>query len=431
MKKRTRRIVIAAGMPILLAAVIFAVKPSDRGAPHRPYYAALNAELKARVGRPVAVVDLDALDRNIALVKKNLKAPLKFRLVLKSLPSFNLMRYILERMGSNRLMVFHGPDLNYLAEQGAGDIDILLGKPMPLAEVIDFYAAYRRDRGFDPARQVQWLVDTPARLRQYLAFAKDKKVRMRISVEIDVGLHRGGVRSVQELDEVLGIVAANPAHLTFSGLMGYDVHAASAPSVIVSQRNAIQSAFAEVIDSYRALYDHGRNRYPALFTGDLTFNSGGSQTYMLFDGSGPVNDIALGSVLLKPSDFDAPLLEAHAPALFIAAPVLKRLDGTTIPFLEPLAGLFAWWNPNWQLSYFIYGGGWRASYLSPEGLVDNPIYGFSTNQAIVNGSAATALGVDDYIFFRPAQSEGIMREFGIILALRGGRIVESWGPLPQ
>ncbi|MBP7584493.1 MAG: hypothetical protein KBA61_10690 [Spirochaetes bacterium] len=51
--------------------------------------------------------------------------------------------------------------------------------------------------------------------------------------------------------------------------------------------------------------------------------------------------------------------------------------------------------------------------------------------AIVNGSAATALGVDDYIFFRPTQSEGIMREFGDIVAVRGGRCAGRWPAFPQ
>jgi len=334
-------------------------------------------------------------------------------------------------MASRRLMVFHAPDLEIFAEHGWSDVDILLGKPMPVAALVEYYARYRRGTGFDPSRQIQWLIDTPARLRQYLEFAKRNEIRMRISVEIDVGLHRGGLQTMSEFDEVLGLIAANPTRLSFSGFMGYDVHAASAPAVFSSKDAVVRGAFARVMTAYREFFDHGKSRYPALFTGDLTCNSGGSHTYMLFDVTGPVNDIALGSALVKPADFDSPLLAGHGEALFIAAPVLKRIEGITIPFLEPLAGIFAAWNPNWRITYFIYGGGWRASYLAPAGLVDNPIYGFSTNQAIVNGSAATALGVDDYIFFRPTQSEGIMREFGDIIVVRGGRIAGRWPAFPM
>ena len=218
--------------------------------------------------------------------------------------------------------------------------------------------------------------------------------------------------------------------MIFSGFMGYEVHSASAISMIGFKQNAIENAFNESMDKYKEFYDFARTKHPELFTRELTFNSGGSHTYMLFKGKEPVNDIAMGSVLVKPSDFDKPLLAEHVEALFVATPVLKRLEGTTIPFIEGLSNIMVWWNPNWQITYFIYGGGWRAHHYSPQGLVENPIYGFSTNQAIVNGSLATKLNVDDYIILLPTQSEAIMREFGDILFIRNGKIVGKHSPLP-
>ncbi|MBN2078057.1 MAG: alanine racemase [Spirochaetes bacterium] len=404
------------------------LRPGDRGGPYTEYFTALNNELlRAGPGRPAAVIDLDMLDGNIEVMNRRLRPPLKFRLVVKSLPSLRLIRYVMERTGASRLMVFHQPDLNYLAAEGFGDVDILLGKPMPVNAVRVLYRSVRRDRGFSPERQIQWIVDTPGRLGQYLALSREMNVRMRVNIEIDVGLHRGGIRTMDELRQMLSLIEANPRYLVFSGFMGYDVHAASAPPVISSK----EKAFGHAMARYRELYENGKRMYPGLFRGELTFNSGGSKTYPLFDGTGPVNDIALGSVLVKPSDFESGLMEEHQPAFFIAAPVLKRLEGVTIPFIESFSGLMEAMNPNWQVTYFIYGGGWRADYLSPAGLVDNPIYGFSTNQAIVNGSRRTALRVDDYIFFRPTQSEGIMREFGDIVVVRGGKIEGCWPAFPQ
>ena len=84
-----------------------------------------------------------------------------------------------------------------------------------------------------------------------------------------------------------------------------------------------------------------------------------------------------------------------------------------------------------QRTYFIYGGEWRAAYRSPAGLQANALYGKSTNQAMVNGSDRTGLAVDDCIFLRPAQSEGIMREFGDIVLVRGGKIADRWKAFPQ
>ena len=417
---------------VAAAIIVAAVKPSDRGAAYEPYFSSLNRELRAAgPGRPVMLLDLDRLDRNLGILKKKIREPQKFRLVVKSLPSMHLVRYVCGKMDTKRLMVFHQPDLNYLAEKIGGGYDILLGKPMPVRAVREFYRTVRAAGGFNPAADIQWLADTPARLIQYRDLAAEKNIKMRVSIEIDVGLHRGGAASFEDLDAMLGVIAGSGGRLSLSGFMGYDVHAGSAPALFRSKEGAVRSAFGKMLARYRSFYDHGRAKYPGLFTGDLTFNSGGSHTYPLFDGSGPVNDIAAGSGLVKPSDFDSLLLKDHEPALFIAAPVLKSLRGTTIPYLEWLSGPMRLWNPNRQRTYFIYGGGWRAAYRSPAGLEDNDIYGFSTNQAFINGSDRTALSVDDYVFFRPSQSEGIMREFGDIIAVRKGKIAERWPAFPE
>ncbi|TAL33624.1 MAG: hypothetical protein EPN93_13475 [Spirochaetes bacterium] len=430
--RQHRKLSILAGCVVVLLLAAVAMKPSDNGAPYDEYFKALNAEMKKNgPGRPSLVLDLDRVDRNLALLKEAIKPPASFRLVVKSLPSVKLVQYVQKRMGSDRLMVFHEPDLRILARAGLGGMDMLLGKPMPVNAAREFYGALRPEWNFDPSAKVQWLVDSPERLKQYLALAREKNLLMRVNVEIDVGLHRGGLRTTAELEEMLALIAANPKSLALAGFMGYDVHTASAPTVFGSKRAAIDKAFQGMLDRYNEFFDAGKAKYPALFREGLTLNSGGSHTYMLFQGRGPVNDISAGSCIVQPSDFDTMLLERHEPALFIAAPVLKKISGTTIPFIEGLAGFMSAWNPNKQLTYFIYGGGWMARFTSPAGLEGNAIYGFSTNQSIVNGSARTALGADDTVFLRPTQSEAIMREFGDLLVVRGGKIIDRWPVFPE
>ncbi|HOT44898.1 MAG TPA: alanine racemase [Spirochaetota bacterium] len=427
---RTRYVIIA--LPLALTVIMALLKPSDRGAPYAPYFAALNNDLKNNgPGRPIIIVDLDRLDRNLAILRSTIKPPLSYRIVVKSLPSLRLVRYIMDKTGTGKLMVFHQPDCNFLAEEFGGGVDILLGKPMPVNAVREFYRRFTGKKGFNPAAQLQWLVDTPERLKQYRDYAAGKNITLKINIEIDVGLHRGGVTNNTDLDRMLAMIESSRAALVFSGFMGYDVYAASAPALFTSKEKAVQSAFNGMLARYRAFYDHGRKKYPALFRGTLTFNSGGSQTYRLFKDQVPINDISVGSGLVKPSDFDTQMLTDHEKALFVATPVIKKLEGTTIPFLEHLTGLWPLWDPNKKNTFFIYGGGWRASYYSPYGLEDNSLYGKSTNQSIVNGSARTAIGVDDYIFLWPAQSEGIMREFGDIAIVRGGKVIDRWPAFPE
>jgi D-serine deaminase-like pyridoxal phosphate-dependent protein len=430
--KKNRRSLILVSALIVATLVIIILKPSDQGASYDPYFAALNGELKKNgPGRPVIIVDMDRLDKNIVLLKASVKPPLSYRLVVKSLPSMPMVKYIMQKTGTKKLMVFHQPDLSLLAAQGFRDVDILLGKPMPLNAVREFYSTAPRTTGFDPARQVQWLIDTPERMKQYLALATEKNLTMRCNIEIDVGLHRGGVTNINDLDAMLKIISNGAGRLKFSGYMGYEPHVASALPILKKKETAVREAYAGMVARYREFYDFGKKTYPELFTGDLTFNSGGSHTYRLFQGEGPVNDVAVGSGLVKPSDFDTLLLTDHLPALMVAAPVLKRLDGTTVPFLEKISWIFPLWNPNKQVTYFLYGGGWRANSYSPKGLEDNSFFGLSTNQSIANGSRKTGLDVDDYIFLRPTQSEAIMREFGDIVLVRGGKIVDRWPSFPQ
>ena len=155
-------------------------------------------------------------------------------------------------------------------------------------------------------------------------------------------------------------------------------------------------------------------------------NAAGSPTYQLYDeGEFPFNELAAGSCLVKPTDFDLPTLADHQPASYIATPVLKVMDAPQIPGID-LGGLQAAWNPNRARSFYTYGGYWKAKPESPPGLFSNALLGRSTNQDLFNGSAAIDLQVDDWVFLRPTQSEFVFLQFGDIAVYDGGEIVERW-----
>ncbi|MFO0588563.1 MAG: alanine racemase [Polyangiaceae bacterium] len=391
----------------------------DRGAPHAMPFSGLNAELRrAGPGRPVIVLDLDALDANLAVVKRNVAPGLAVRVVAKSLPSVPLLRHVMDRLGTSRLMVFDS-SVGALSRE-LPDADLLLGKPLPVQAAAAFYRG--RDAGGDPGVNVRWLVDTKARAEEYGAIARAAGAVARVAVEIDVGLHRGGAANVDELRDILRVIQADPQHLRFAGLMGYDAHVPAAPPILSSPSRA----FAEATARFAALREAVRAHDPALIEGDPVWSGGGSKTYMRYHAGGPVNEAALGSCLVMPTDFDVPALAEHVPAVHIAAPVLKRLAGARVPFLEWAARAWRALDPNREVTYFIFGGGWMARPVSPAGLVDNPVYGFSTNQAMLNGSARTALDVDDWVFLRPTQSERVMADFGALRLVRDGRLAGTW-----
>jgi len=171
---------------------------SNRGV-HNEYFSKLNALLKKDgPGHAVIVLDLDILDQNLSELKNTIGDLERFRVVVKSLPSINLIRYILEQTQTRKAMVFHRPFLNLIAEEFP-EADVLLGKPFPVQAARTFYRELKETSRFDPAKNLQWLIDTHQRLLQYQQLAHDLDQKLRINIEIDVGFHRGGIPEPEKL----------------------------------------------------------------------------------------------------------------------------------------------------------------------------------------------------------------------------------------
>jgi len=313
--------------------------------------------------------------------------------------------------------VFHQPFLNTIAVE-VPDSDVLLGKPMPVAAARTFYSELQ-PTPFDPARQVQWLIDSRARLEEYQALARTLGVRMRLNVEIDVGLHRGGLPEPAALDSLLDLIAADPEHLQFAGLMGYEPHLTGLAAGL--EHPAVQ----QVLGRYQGFIE--RVRAKGIDPASLTLNGAGSHTLRIYEGDRTMNDLSAGSGVVKPTDFDTHHLRDAQPAAFIATPVLKRYDSLQVAGDPWFAGLLEWWDPNMRRIHYIYGGYWKARYVSPAGIPD-PIY-HSTNQEPFTTSDSVDLAVGDYVFLRPTQSERVMGQFEDLLVVRQGEIVDRWSIL--
>lgn len=411
-----RRPLLLGALAAAVAAVIWA-KPRDRGENHSPYFEKLSEALDAsRQSKPTLVVDKSRLLANVTTLKQHMQGRFDYRVVVKSLPSLPLLQEIMVAADTRRLMLFHQPFINKVAAQ-LPDTDILLGKPMPVAAAENFYAAFEGG-AFDPATQLRWLLDTPERAQQYAELAASLRQPMQACVEIDVGLHRGGIQTDEDLIALLDIVSASE-WLSFAGFMGYEPHIAKVPGDPIGHRDKAMAAYAHYIDI-------AKGHLGAAWPEDALLNAGGSPTYQYYnEGDFPFNELAAGSCLVKPTDFDLPSLADHTPASYIATPVLKTMDSVQIPGINigPLQG---WWNPNQARSFFTYGGWWKAKPESPAGLVTNGVYGRSTNQEMLNGSRRIDLSSDDWIILRPTQSEFVFLQFGDIAVYEDGAITDFW-----
>lgn len=429
MVDRKRRLLLAGAVAAPIAAIV-AAKPRANAGAHDEYFADLQGALRrAGLFRPTLVIDRARLAHNIGRLKAHLPKNKHYRIVAKSLPSLKLIETVRAATGTDRLMVFHQPFANFIAAQ-MSDAQLLFGKPKP-AGAAQRFLAQQRNAAFDPAAQVEWLVDTPQRLAEYAMLARAQQAEglgpLKINLELDVGLHRGGLRSAQAVAEAVRAIEAEPA-LRFSGVMGYEAHASKIPEFLGGPRGALAKSMAFYSECVAAARDVLGERFDA---DALTLNAGGSSTYQLYDESAPCNELAMGSGLVMPTDFDKPTLADHQPACFISTPVLKALDRSELPGLESMTGLFRAWDPNTARAFYIYGGYWLAGTVSPPGLQRNAIWGHSTNQDLLNGSRDVQLEVGDHVFLRPQQSEFVFLQFGDIAVYDQGEIVDSWAVFQQ
>ena len=411
-RRWTRRAaIVGGGLAVAGTVGVLASRKSDHGGAHDRYFANLSAALrKAGIAHPVLVVDQARLDRNIAAARATLKpSGLPLRVVVKSLPAAGLIDHVARGMATNRFMVFNGAMLEIMAARP--DADLLLGKPLPEGE----FAGLVDRIGAETASRIQWLIDTPARLKQYAAIAATRNMPLRANMEIDVGLHRGGFPDGKTLAGAVDLARPLP-HVTVGGLMGYDAH--------VPKMSDPDAAYAASQKLYRAAIGVLRDKL-GIDPATLTLNGAGSPTYARHARGTAANEVSVGSAFVKPADFDLPSLARHVPASFIATPVIKagRME---LPGNEWLTGPLTFMDANAARAFFIYGGHWLAAPVSPPGLQYSDLYGRSSNQEMLTGSTSVALKPGDHVFFRPNQSEAVFLQFGDLALFDGETITGYW-----
>ena len=419
--KLSRRKLIQGSLALGAMAGIAWLKPEDIGKDHSPYFQALSRTLsQSDFTRPTLVIDKARLQGNIQTLKARIAGHYAYRIVVKSLPSWPLLNLIARETGTNRFMLFDEQFLLKLL-QYKPDSDVLLGKPLPARGAQKILTQLDKASGSG----IRWLIDSPERLSEYQTLARQREQPLRINLEIDIGLHRGGIQSKEQLIQALNIIRNEPM-LSFDGFMGYEPHVVKIPGDAAAHLETALNQYQDYLDTAKAVLAGSFPTQPIL-------NTAGSPSYQLHTAlahagnkQSPCNELSAGSCLVKPADFDLPSLADHQAACFIATPVLKTLPKTEIPGVAGLGELMAWWNPNFKRSLFTYGGYWKAKPVSPEGLRYNPLYGRSSNQEMLNVSNSVQLKMNDWVFLRPTQSEAVFLQLGAIAVYENNQISETW-----
>lgn len=384
-----------------------------------------NALRDAGLCEPVLIIDKARLHSNIKALKAMLPRGMAYRIVTKSLPVAPLLRLISKQVRTNRLMSFNTVMVGQLLD-AMPDCDQLLGKPVPAAGLAHFLKTLSPTQKKALA-QVQWLVDTPTRMQAYAALARKHKLSLRVNLEIDIGLHRGGMVPGEDLAAALDILNQDK-YVSLSGMMGYEPHLSKIPKLGGWRKRAQKGAAALYGDAVNQAGDI----MGARFAKNMVRNMAGSPTFGLYRDTKLANELAAGSALVKPSDFDLPILKDFQPAAFIATPALKVSDGVKLPALEYAHGLLG--KAQAGKTVFIHGGYWMADAVYPAKLKTSSVFGRSSNQELWIAPKNTNLAVDDFVFLRPTQSEALFLQFPKIALYdcrtRHAKITDIWAPLP-
>mmetsp|Transcript_16679 Transcript_16679/g.18885 ORF Transcript_16679/g.18885 Transcript_16679/m.18885 type:complete len:106 (-) Transcript_16679:931-1248(-) len=100
-----------------------------------------------------------------------------------------------------------------------------------------------------------------------------------------------------------------------------------------------------------------------------------------------------------------------------------------MPIIEWYTSFLRYFGASPSKSIFIYGGNWLARPVHPKGVVPCHLLGSSSNQEQYSVPLSLPISIDDWVTFRPTQSEAVINQFGPIAIFEKGKITEMWKPL--
>lgn len=358
----------------------------------------IHAVEAAGLHRPVLVLDTARLTANLDRLKTALPSGVALRLADKSLPVPDLLARGFAALGTDQVMSFHLP-LTAQVLARLPQAQALMGKPMPVAAAADFLSTC------PDAARVTWLIDSAARLADFRTLAEQTGTPLRIAFEVDIGLGRGGFDTPDTLRPCL----AQTGTLRVCGLMGYEAHVNALPRMLGRGAPAQARAMARLAAFADCLAPDQRG----------IINTGGSSTVLGLPGDGPANDLTLGSLMVKPSDFDQALNRHIEPAFFIVTPALKTCPHG-LPGHPRLSQALRRTGLIRDRITFAYGGKWMARPVHPAGLRASPFFAPSSNQhgfCLPRGAAPPT-----HLVLRPTQSETVLQQFGAVQVFDGQMI---------
>ena len=364
-------------------------------------------------GYPVLILDLAALDQNMAVVTGFAKDQgWAVRPALKSFRAPELTAYILRRLPEPRGLVFNLYEVDPIVAAAPAGVDLMGGYPPTFGEL----RAYLSRRGPRKRHRMRILVDSVPLLEELARLARTtpRRLPLDVAVELDVGMGRGGMNEPGELAEAIAILGREKERLKLGAVLGYDGHA-----TLTGDANYRRAVATQAQDFYNGFLDELR---PAFDTDKLIRNGPASSNYRNWVG-GPANEISPGSAFLFAGYLNGGYdTEGLAPALTMCGGV-RRITSDH-PSL-PLTGVSP---PNaTEMEIIVQGVGSAGEVVLPAGASEDSASG--GGDALVVPKGSVALG--DYVLYRPTQTEVGIQQFDSMRAVRNGTLRRTWKVQPR
>jgi D-serine deaminase-like pyridoxal phosphate-dependent protein len=259
---------------------------------------------------PALILDAAVLRRNIALMAARTSGPTRLRPHAKSHKCAEIARLQVEAgaIGSTTATVWEA-----VALVQAGIEDVLIANQVVGEEKIRRLVEAARNARLTVA------VDDVRNAEALSAAAAAVGSEIGVLVDVDVGMNRAGVRTVEDALRVAGHISRLP-NLRLRGVMGYEGHCGQEPDRTVRAQKA-QAAMDYLLSIADRLAGAGLPTE--------VVSAGGTGTYDLTGMNPRVTEIQAGSYALMDATRLA-IISEFAPALTVLTTVVSRQGSTVV-----------------------------------------------------------------------------------------------------
>jgi 3-hydroxy-D-aspartate aldolase len=273
------------------------------------------ARSRARLATPALLLDLDAFDRNIAkLAAKASSARLRVRPHAKTHKCTRIAAAQMQA-GAIGISVATLREAETMIE--AGILEVLVTSPIAGATKIERLVAL-----LARCPQLTIVVDNPRAIRDLSAAVARAGLRLRVLIDLDVGMHRTGVSNLDDVARLIDLVSKSDG-LSFAGLQcysGFVQHIAG----ITERGQAYESHLRGLEGVISALSRQGIA--PAIVSG------GGTGTFEIDTTHGLFTECQPGSYALMDSQYrDVKLFRDEPQPFDIALFVLGTVVSNNLP----------------------------------------------------------------------------------------------------